>query len=164
MKYWKYFWTLVKHKWLVFVECFKDGMYWQGITHDLSKFFPDEFFPYADKFGKDVSGRRTTEEEDVRFERAAMIHKRRNRHHWEYWVTLSMHKDLGVRIHVFNIPKKYRLEMLNDWRGASKSYVNGEDVLIWYAKNSPNMILHASTRIFIERDLGIDDLLKCGGR
>ena len=35
------------HKYYVGKYCFKMGMYWQGITHDLSKFSPIEFFESA---------------------------------------------------------------------------------------------------------------------
>lgn len=49
-KYWKYFKYVIRHKWYVLIECFKKGQYWRGITHDLSKFLPDEFIPYAKYF------------------------------------------------------------------------------------------------------------------
>ena len=47
MKYIKYLLYVIQHKYYVFIECWKDGLYWHGITHDLSKFMPSEFFPYA---------------------------------------------------------------------------------------------------------------------
>ena len=36
--------TVCRHKKFVAKFCFKAGLYWQGITHDLSKFSPVEFF------------------------------------------------------------------------------------------------------------------------
>jgi hypothetical protein len=45
--YWKYFKYVVKHKWYVFVACCKQGIIWRGIIHDMSKFLPSEFIPYA---------------------------------------------------------------------------------------------------------------------
>ena len=44
MKAWKHFKTITKHKFLVMRQCFKVGLYWQGLTHDLSKYSPTEFF------------------------------------------------------------------------------------------------------------------------
>ena len=65
-KYFKYFHYIIRHKWFVFLECYKEGIIWRGITHDLSKFLPSEFFPYANHFygeknsdikkGRDESG------------------------------------------------------------------------------------------------------------
>ncbi|MEW9110929.1 MAG: DUF5662 family protein [Cytobacillus gottheilii] len=50
--YWKNFLYTLDHQLNVLVECWKEGLYIQGITHDLSKFSPKEFFPYAKKFGR----------------------------------------------------------------------------------------------------------------
>jgi len=36
--------TVLTHKWYVFKNCIKAGIIWQGVTHDLSKFSPTEFF------------------------------------------------------------------------------------------------------------------------
>lgn len=84
--YLKYFLYVMEHKWNVFVECCKMGMIGHGITHDLSKFLPSEFFPYARYFkGSDNSDiNMTIAVKD--FERAWLFHKNRNRHHWNYWV------------------------------------------------------------------------------
>ena len=35
--------TITKHKKLVCEGCFKSGLYFQGIVHDLSKYSPSEF-------------------------------------------------------------------------------------------------------------------------
>ena len=37
--------TINHHKMLVTKTCFKVGLYWQGICHDLSKYHPIEFIP-----------------------------------------------------------------------------------------------------------------------
>ena len=39
----KYFLYLIKHKWYVFIECCKVGIWWRGILHDLSCFLPSAF-------------------------------------------------------------------------------------------------------------------------
>jgi len=50
MVYIQYLDYLLRHKWYVTLECFREGLYWQGLTHDLSKFLPSEFIPYANYF------------------------------------------------------------------------------------------------------------------
>ena len=47
MQIWKHFKTITRHRWLVRKGCFKIGLYWQGLTHDLSKYSPTEFLPGA---------------------------------------------------------------------------------------------------------------------
>ena len=41
MKAWQHFKTITTHKMWVMRYCFKIGLYWQGLTHDLSKYFAD---------------------------------------------------------------------------------------------------------------------------
>ena len=40
----KHFCTITRHKILVMRECFKVGLYRQGLLHDLSKYSPSEFW------------------------------------------------------------------------------------------------------------------------
>ena len=97
MKYLKYLEYLMKHKWYVMRECFKFGLYWQGITHDLSKFLPNEFFPYVNHFfGKQK--RHVKKKQDAtgyfkpagtgerEFDLARLRHQKRNPHHWQWWI------------------------------------------------------------------------------
>ena len=49
-KYWKYLLYVLEHKKNVFKTCWKRGLYLHALTHDLSKFMPDEFIPYARYF------------------------------------------------------------------------------------------------------------------
>lgn len=51
----KYLWYLIRHRWYVMLACFREGLYWQGLIHDWSKFLPGEFFPYAWYFYSKVS-------------------------------------------------------------------------------------------------------------
>ena len=43
MKALQHFNTITKHKILVMKECFRVGLYRQGLLHDLSKYSPSEF-------------------------------------------------------------------------------------------------------------------------
>ena len=44
MHFWKHLHTINHHRWLVCRYCFRLGLYWQGLTHDLSKYSPREFW------------------------------------------------------------------------------------------------------------------------
>ena len=41
----KHFCTITRHRLLVCKHCFKLGLYWQGLTHDLSKYSPCQYNP-----------------------------------------------------------------------------------------------------------------------
>ena len=47
IKYLKY---LLKHKYYATKYCFKFGLYWRGLVHDLSKFLPSEWIAYREYF------------------------------------------------------------------------------------------------------------------
>ena len=49
-KYLKYLSYVLRHKWFVMLACFKVKLFWQGITHDLSKFLPDEFISLDERY------------------------------------------------------------------------------------------------------------------
>ena len=49
-QYWAHLKYTLRHKWWVTYYCFKDGLYLQGILHDLSKFSFSEFSGYANFF------------------------------------------------------------------------------------------------------------------
>lgn len=102
MMYLQYLWSVVRHKWFVFVEACRLGVPWLGLIHDLSKFLPDEFVPYARHFYGNYPScdelrgdwRYTytgLTKEDVKreFDIAWLQHQKRNRHHWQYWVLMN---------------------------------------------------------------------------
>ena len=120
----KYLSYIIRHKWFVFIECCKLGIPWQGVVHDLSKFRPSEWFPYANYFGGDIKkGRdetgyyKPTDTGDKAFDFAWLLHQKRNNHHWQWWV---LPEDNGG-LKVLPMPEKCRKEMLADWRGAGKA-------------------------------------------
>lgn len=49
-KHLQYLRYVVKHKFCTLVECYKLGILWRGIIHDLSKFSPSEWSPYVEWF------------------------------------------------------------------------------------------------------------------
>lgn len=158
MKYWKYLSYIVRHKWFVFIEACKLGIPLLGLFHDLSKFSPDEWMPYMNYFyGKkpvqrDKTGYyKPTETEDKAFDFAWLLHQKRNKHHWQWWV---LPKDDGGLV-IMPMEDKYRREMLADWKGAGKAQGYGDNTVEWYKKNKDKMQLHSETRVWIERQLGL---------
>lgn len=161
--HWQYLKYVLRHKWFVFKWCVALGVPRAGITHDLSKFHPREWFPYVDKFYGGPwpesahlwqSKPNTQGWVDRRFDEAWNHHQKRNPHHWQYWV---LHEDSGKTL-CLDMPLRYRLEMLADWNGAGEA-INGKvDTRNWYLKNRTNMLLHPDTRRWIERMLGIQDI------
>lgn len=160
MKYLRYSWYIVRHKYFVFIECCKLGIPFLGIIHDLSKLLPSEFFPYMNHFfgNKDYNdikrGRNKTgyykpyDTGDVAFDLAWFYHQKRNPHHWQYWV---LPKD-GAGFKALEIPLKYRKEMLADWRGAGKAQ-GTPDTRAWYKANNHKLILGEETKKWIEEQL-----------
>ena len=133
---------IAKHKWFVFLECARLGIPVHGITHDISKFFPDEWGPYREFFYGGLEKTPTTEQN---FNKAWIKHIHRNPHHWQYW---QLRKDDGG-VKALEMPYVYMLEMVADWRGAGKAQ-GFDSVRDWYAKNKNKMHLHPDTRIHVE--------------
>lgn len=78
---WSNLLNILKYKLNVLVECWKEGLYLQGIIHDWSKFSPTEFFPYAKKFF--YIGQKSANDE-LKWKYAWSHHQHKNKHHWEY--------------------------------------------------------------------------------
>lgn len=152
---------LLRHKWFVFLECLKLGIPWQGIVHDWHKFLPDEWFPYVHYFHKpdgtlrqrrsDTGYYKPTDTGDPRFDFAWLLHQKRGRHHWQWWVLPEDNE--GVKI--LPVPSRYRKEMLADWRGAGRAQ-GTPDTKAWYLVNGDKIQLHPETRRWIEAQLELE--------
>jgi len=159
-KYTKYLSYVLRHKWYVMIECFSRGLFLRGIMHDMSKFRPSEFIPYARYFNGDYPTYEsipkflpmsyknilTKERVEIEFNYAWLQHIHRNKHHWQYWV---LREDDG-KVIAMKIPGKYIDEMISDWNGAGKAITGKDNTLEWYRENKDNMILHGKTRHQIE--------------
>jgi len=115
-KCYRHFLVITRHKWEVFKLCWKAGLYWQGITHDLSKYSFAEFIEYAHYF-QGTSSPVDAAKREKGFCFAWQHHKGRNPHHYEFWVDNL--DGGGVPL---IMPYKYAVEMLCDWIGAGKVY------------------------------------------
>lgn len=139
-KHLKYLRYLILHKWHVGRACFRNGLYWQGIIHDWSKFLPSEWVAYADFFyGDDIKDRDA-------FDRAWLLHQHRNPHHWQHWV---LRNDNGTEV-ALAMPSKYALEMVCDWEGAGMVIAGTRDWPAWFEKNRGKMKLNPNTTLAIE--------------
>jgi len=157
MKFLRYLRYLIRHKWFVFLECVRVGLWWRGLIHDWSKFLPSEFLPYANHFGNGIQAGRDktgyykpTDTGDPAFDFAWFLHQKRNCHHWQWWVFPE--DESGVK--VLPMSEKSRLEMLCDWRGAGRAQ-GTPNVRKWYAANGYKLQLHAETRAKVEAELGV---------
>lgn len=115
---WKHFKTITHHRLLVMCNCFRVGLIWQGLTHDLSKYSPVEFCQGA-KYYQGTRSPNAAEREENGYSKAWMHHKGRNRHHYEYWT--DMNPQTG-RYESVPMPRKYLAEMVMDRIAASKTY------------------------------------------
>ena len=120
-KFWGHLKTITHHRHLVMRGCFRMGLIWQGLTHDLSKYSPTEFFAGVRYFQGSRSPN-TAEREANGYSLAWMHHKGRNRHHFEYWIDYCRREDGTIYIGGCKMPKKYVAEMFCDRIAACRVY------------------------------------------
>jgi hypothetical protein len=144
--YWNYFKYVVEHKWNVGIECIKAGLYIHAITHDLSKFLPSEFIPYARFFYETDRTKKykQSDEDNINFQMGWLKHQKRNKHHWNYWVSITRKDELVP----LPMPMKYVKQMICDWRGMSRKF--GGTARQYWDDNKDKMILHPRTVTRIE--------------
>lgn len=122
MHIFKHFLTITKHRHLVMRYCFKLGIPWQGLKHDLSKYSPVEFFNGA-KYYQGTRSPNDQEREAKGYSESWMHHKGRNKHHYEYWTDVNLTTN---EYETVKMPIKYLKEMLADRIAASRIY-KGKD-------------------------------------
>ncbi len=142
----KHFITITKHRHKVMIYCFRCGLIWQGLTHDLSKYGFTEFWNGA-KYYLGNKSPHYKERETKGYSDAWMHHKGRNKHHTEYWL------DVNQEIHKYEpvkMPDRYLAENLCDRIAASKNYNKGhferQMVLDYFNHESGSLIIHEETR------------------
>lgn len=168
--YWKYLLYVLVHKWYVFKYAFKLGIPLRGLLHDLSKFLPDEFIPYAKYF----YGSFEKNEVEDNFNRAWNKHIHRNPHHFQHHI---LHEDSGNLL-LLEMDSGEQKEMLADWMGAGHTIAwmryrfykktnkkdeklpthpnewdAQEEALSWYTMNRTSIKLAPQTRLWIEKKL-----------
>ncbi|MCI8465336.1 MAG: catalase [Lachnospiraceae bacterium] len=151
MKAWGHLKTINHHKSEVMKNCFKVGMYKQGLLHDLSKYNPKEFLVGC-KYYQGNRSPNAAEREERGYSSAWLHHKGRNKHHFEYWIDVDMDKNFEVA--GMRMPVKYVLEMFMDRIAASKTYqkdnYTDQSPLNYYNRRKDVMVIHPKTRRQLE--------------
>ena len=154
MNFWGHLKTVSRHRRLVRKYCFRLGLYRQGLTHDLSKYSPTEFWAGVKYFQGDHSPN-DAQRKAHGCSASWMHHKGRNRHHFEYWTDYSMD---GSGITGVEMPKKYVAEMFCDRLAASKVYRGGDfdpgDPYKFFLRGKEKrLLIHPATSALLEKIL-----------
>lgn len=151
MKFIGHFNTITKHRHQVIKHCFKAGIGFQGLFHDLSKYTITEFRVGA-KYYTGYKSPNDVERMELGYSTAWMHHQGRNKHHFEYWHDYNPQTRLMAPV---KMPLKYVKEMFCDRVAASKIY-KGKD----YSENHPieyfrggkaKELAHPETMALLER-------------
>ncbi len=147
----KHFLTITKHRHKVMWYCFKSGLYYQGLCHDLSKYSIKEFWNGAKYFAGDHSPNEN-ERQEKGYSEAWMHHKGRNKHHPEYWIDID---PFTKEYKSVPMPKRYIAESVCDRIAASKIYYKKnftrETVLNYFLKEGSHIPMHEQTRRTLEK-------------
>ena len=139
LHFWAHLRTINRHRALVRNYCFRLGLYLQGLTHDLSKYAPVEFFAGVKYFQGDHSPNDAQRKEHG-YSASWLHHKGRNRHHFEYWTDYS---PTGEGIVGVEMPRKYVAEMFCDRLAGDpyQFYLRGKD---------RRLLIHPATAALLE--------------
>lgn len=143
--------TITKHRHAVIRHCFKAGIGFQGLFHDLSKYSHVEFSKGAECY-QGTRSPNEREREIYGYSVAWMHHKGRNKHHFEYWNDVD---PVTKRYAPVPMPVNYLVEMFCDRVAASKIY-RGKDYTDshpyeYFAKGNAKFAMHESTAAELER-------------
>ena len=108
--------TIRTHRKYVRKMCWKMGLFWQGLFHDLSKYSIPEL-----KMCKYWTGKGSPHQacrEAIGYSPSWIHHYHKNKHHFQYWWDED---ELGQIIPI-KMPYKYVIESFCDMVGASKAY------------------------------------------
>ena len=144
--------TINHHKYLTMCHCFRVGLYWQGLMHDMSKYMPAEFLMGVKHF-QGTRSPHDGERQVKGYSSAWLHHKGRNKHHLEYWMDYdpkNINQLVGMRM-----PEKYVAEMFCDRVAASKNYrkaaYTDRDAYDYYEHFKQQYIMHPETRALLEK-------------
>ena len=146
----RHFLTITKHRHRVMAHCFKAGIGWQGLFHDLSKYSYTEFRAGA-RYFQGTRSPNEMERELNGYSLAWMHHKGRNRHHFEYWTDYNPQTR---RVEPVEMPLRFVKEMFCDRVAASKIY-NGKNYtdsmpIEYFLKGKARRVIHPATSELIE--------------
>ncbi len=143
--------TIDHHRFVVMKNCFKCGLYWQGLTHDLSKYSYSEFHESVKYF----QGNRSPymlEKELFGYANGWMHHKGRNKHHWEYWYDM-----VDGKWQPLEMPYNYFVEMICDRVAACMIYqkenYKKDSALNYYLSREEAKYIHPKTNQMLKEVL-----------
>lgn len=152
MKAIQHFCTITKHKILVMKECFRVGLYRQGLLHDMSKYGWTEF-RIGCRYYQGSRSPNNAEREEKGYSSAWLHHKGRNRHHYEYWIDYGLNGE--NRMIGMKMPVNYVVEMFLDRIAACKVYKGREYTdkapLEYYLGGKGAYLMHPETEALLER-------------
>lgn len=141
--------TITRHRHQVIRHCFRAGIGWQGLFHDLSKYSPTEFWRGA-KYYLGTRSPNEAEREKFGFSRAWLHHKGRNRHHFEYWVDVNPATKCYEPV---KMPLRFVMEMFCDRVAASKIYqgknYTDRHPLDYFRAGEAHRRMHPQTEAFL---------------
>ena len=155
MKIKEHFQTITYHRQLVMKYCFRVGLYWQGLTHDLSKYSPTEFLVGAKYYQGDRSPN-NAEKEAKGYSSSWLHHKGRNKHHFEYWMDYTMPGTSDKLLEGVKMPVRYVVEMFMDRIAACKvyqkdAYTDASPLEYHERSKRVKQIMHPETIALIEK-------------
>lgn len=146
--------TISTHKLEVMKNCFRAGLYRQGLMHDLSKYMPVEFFRGVKYYQGDRSPN-DAERKATGVSLAWLHHKGRNKHHFEYWIDYDISGAVKGKMCGLPMPKKYVVEMVCDRIAASKIYLKDKytdrSPLEYFEKGKDHYMMHKDTMRLLEK-------------
>lgn len=150
--------TINHHRYEVMKNCFACGLYYQGLTHDLSKYAPSEFIESVKYF----QGNRSPymyEKEHFGYAEGWLHHKGRNKHHWEYWYDM-----IDGKWQPLQMPFNYFVEMVCDRVAACKIYEKDKytnaSALNYFLSRNDHLYMHPKTKQDLQQVL--EDIAKRG--
>lgn len=137
------------HRKYVRKACFKMGLFWQGLTHDLSKYSITEL-----TICKYYTGKKSPHQvarDALGYSPSWIHHYHTNKHHFQYW----WDEDEYGKIIPMKMPYKYIIESLADMIGASKAYNPDRwapEMLLdyWENKCKGKRIQHKESEAFLD--------------
>ncbi len=147
----KHFCTITRHRHTVLAHCFKAGIPFRGLLHDLSKYSPYEFIAGA----KYYQGNRSPNERERELfghSKSWMHHKGRNRHHFEYWNDVNPATKLYEPV---KMPVVFLKEMFCDRVAASKIYQGDKYTnahpFEYFSRGNARLYMHKETAKMLEK-------------
>ena len=158
MKFLAHLRTINRHRRLVRKYCFRLGLIWQGLTHDLSKYGPAEFWRSVHYY-QGYRSPNDAERQATGLSLSWLHHKGRNRHHFEYWIDYCIAPDGHVFMGGCKMPKKYVAEMFCDRIAACRTYLKDKYTdaapYDYYIRSKSHILIHPETSDAIEAMLRV---------